>query len=130
MAKTETLHFWVGSIPEPVASTYFKEVYDENGEDREQTPLSAFAGDQGETWYDHDCLEMGFRTGDQPFAVWFRPHSYSEQWGEELLRRLSAVDLGPIDWFAFIEESQIAAPRSVEGDGYWLRYLGTITVAI
>jgi hypothetical protein len=60
MSKTETSHFWVGRLPESLASTYLEEVYDEDDEDLDHTPLSAFARDQGEKWYDHDFLEYGF----------------------------------------------------------------------
>ena len=55
-------HFWVGRFPsEQSAADYFAEVWDEDDEDREHTPLSAFARDQGEKWYDHDFLEYGHR---------------------------------------------------------------------
>src|SRR5262249_50300789 len=61
--ETETSHFWVGRFTEAKAADYFTEVWDENDEDREHTPLSAFARDQGVKWYDHDFIEYGFNEG-------------------------------------------------------------------
>jgi hypothetical protein len=55
----ETSHFWVGQVPEHVARDYFVETYAENSE---ETPVSAFARDQGVGWYDHDFLEYGWGT--------------------------------------------------------------------
>lgn len=59
MRENDTSHFWVGRVPEHVASEYFVETYDEDGE---TTPVSAFARDQGVVWYDHDFLEYGWGT--------------------------------------------------------------------
>jgi hypothetical protein len=124
--KTETSHFWVGQFVEPLATDYFAEVYDEDDEDREQTPLSAFARDQGEKWYDHDLLEYGFSDTAGSIEELVAGYSYSDQWGGELARRVAKAGLSGINWFAFISKSEIARPRSVQGDGYWLHYLGTI----
>ena len=56
MGDTETCHFWVGDVPEETAGQYFVESWDDNDED---APISAFARDQGVTYYDHDFLEYG-----------------------------------------------------------------------
>jgi hypothetical protein len=47
MRETETSHFWVGHFPDALVAAYFAEVWDDDDEDREHTPLSAFARDQG-----------------------------------------------------------------------------------
>lgn len=130
MRKTETSHFWVGHFPKDLAGAYFDEVYDEEDEDREHTPLSAFARDQGKTWYDHDFLEYGFSDTARSFEELVQGYSYSDQWGTELARRAAEADLSGINWFAFISQDQIAEPRSVKGDGYWLHYLRTIRYRI
>jgi hypothetical protein len=127
---TETSHFWVGHLPEALAADYFAEVYDEDDEDRERTPLSAFARDQGEKWYDHDFLEYGFRDAARSVEELVAGHSNSDQWGAELARRAAEAGLSGINWFAFISESEIERPRSVRGDGYWVHYLGKIRYRI
>ncbi len=130
MQDTETSHFWVGHFPASLAADYFAEIYDEDDEDREHTPLSAFARDQGEKWYDHDSLEYGFAEAAESPEELFSGYSYSDQWGAELVRRMQEAGLAGVNWFAFISESEIAGPRSVRGTGYWLHYLGTITYRI
>lgn len=61
MRDRERSQFWVGDVPEIIAGGYFVEKYDE---DRDSTPVSEFAKDQGVTWYDHDFLEYGWGTAD------------------------------------------------------------------
>jgi hypothetical protein len=126
MRKTETSHFWVGHFDEQRVADYFAEVY---GEDREHTPFSRFARDQGEKWYDHDFLEYGWgKAGSIQELV--AGYSYSDQWAEELARRAAAAGLNGVNFFVFISEGEVERPRSVQGDGYWLHYLGTITYRI
>ena len=126
MRDKEISHFWVGQVPEHIASEYFAEAYDG---DRDDTPVSAFARDQGVTWYDHDCLEYGWGTCDTiPELV--TGYSYSDQWAEELVRRVAAASLTGVNFFVFISRDEIECPQSVSGDGYWLRYMGTIEYRI
>ena len=126
---TETSHFWLGHLPEALAEAYFAEVYPDD-EDRERTPLSAFARDQGEGFYDHDFLEYGFSGTAGSVEELVAGYSYSDQWGAELARRASVAGLGGVNWFAFISEGEIGRPQSVQGGGYWYHYLGTITYRI
>ncbi len=125
--ETETSHFWVGHFPEALACTYFAEVY---GVDRDETALSAFARDQGDQFYDHDFLEYGFNDTAGTVEELVEGYSYSDQWGADLARLVAEAGLSGVNWFAFINESEIERPRSVQGDGYWYRYLGTITYRI
>lgn len=122
----QTSHFWVGQVAERIAGEYFVETY---AKDREETPLSAFARDQGVRWYDHDFLEYGWGTAPtiQELVIGY---SYSDQWADELARRVTAAGLTGINFFAFISQDQIEQPRSVDGDRYWLRYMDTIEYRI
>jgi hypothetical protein len=130
MRSTETSHFWVGRFSEAIAADYFTEVWDEDDEDREHTPLSAFARDQGVKWYDHDFIEYGFSEGAGSIEELVAGYSYSDQWAAELARRAAAAGLSGVNFFVFISEDEIERPRSVHGDGYWLHYLGTIKYRI
>jgi hypothetical protein len=123
--QTETSHFWVGSFPRDVAAVYFEEAYDRNEDD----PLSAFARDQGVTWYDHDQLEYGWGTAGTVREL-VAGYSYSDQWADELARRVADAGLTGINFFVFISSDEIERPRSAQGDGYWLHYLGTIEYRI
>ena len=126
MREKETCHFWVGQVSEQTAGEYFVETHDE---DRDDTPVSAFARDQGVIWYDHDSLEYGWGTADTIQEL-VAPYSYSDQWAEELARRVAVAGLSGINFFAFITQDEIENPQSVKGDGYWLRYMGTIEYRI
>jgi len=129
MRETETSHFWVGQFPEEIAGKYFVEVWDEDNEDREHTPLSAFARDQCEQWYDHDFLEYGWgKAGSIEELV--AGYSYSDQWAGELARRAKTAGLSDVNFFVFISESEIENPRSVRTENYRLTYLGTIEYRI
>lgn len=126
MLKMGTSHFWVGCVPEEVASEYFVETF---AEDRKETPVSAFARDQGVGWYDHDFLEYGWGTAPSIQEL-VAGYSYSDQWADELARRVAAAGLTGVNFFVFISQDEIERPRSVDGDGYWLRYMGTIDYRI
>ena len=131
MRTSETSHFWVGHFSSVQRmADYFTEVYDEDDEDREHTPFSQFAGDQGATWYDHDFLEYAYRDDCASVEEVVKGYSYHEQWAAELARRAAEAGLTGINAVVFISEDQIDEPRSVHGDGYALHYLGTITYRI
>ena len=121
MGQTEISHFWVGHLPEDLRGRYFEEALDE-GDD---APLSLFARDQGQKYYDHDFLEYGWGTA-QTVQELVSGYSYSDQWANEFARRVGAANLPPFDFFMFISKQEVRHPRSVHGDGYWLHYLGTI----
>lgn len=122
MSDKQTSHFWVGHASQELAEDYFAETY---SEDEEETPVSAFARDQGIMWYDHDFLEHGWGTAPTIQEL-VAGYSYSDQWAEELAQRVAGAELTDINFFVFISEEEIEHPQSVEGDGYWLRYMGMI----
>jgi hypothetical protein len=131
MRKMETSHFWLGSFPdEQSVDDYFEEVYDEEDEDHEHTPLSHFARDQGEKWYDHDFLEQGFDKKAKSVEDLVEGYSYYEQWAGELARRAAEAGLKDLNMLIFISQDQIDQPRSVRGNDYILHYLGTISYEI
>ena len=131
MRDTEISHFWLGNFRnESGVSEYLEEIYDEDDEDGEHTPLSQFARDQGETWYNHDFMEHGFKKNAKSVEDLVNGYSYFEEWSAELARRAAEAGLSKINMLLFISKDQIDKPRSVEGDGYMLHYLGTIKYRI
>ncbi len=130
MNRFATSHFWIGQFSEALLEEYLAEVWDEDDENRDQVPLSPFGRDQGETWYDHDFLETNFIKGVTSIKELIEGSSYSVEWSEELTRRIAEAGLNEFNTIIFIDQEQIGQPQSVQGDGYWLRYLGTIKYAI
>jgi hypothetical protein len=122
--NTEICHFWVGCLPEEVAGNYFVEEHSDD-----EKPISGFARDQGVVFYDHDFLEYGWGKADTIQEL-VTGYSYSDQWAEELARRVGGASLAGVNFFVFISRDEIERPRSVRGDGYWLQYMGTIEYRI
>ena len=126
MSRTAESHFWAGTVDSPEAlAALFAERY---GDD--DAPISQFAADQGEEFYDNDFLEVGRAepdlTNPPPPAELADDHSYAEQWGEEFAARVAARGLAGVNMLAFINAEEIEVPRDCEGPGYRLTYLGTI----
>jgi hypothetical protein len=127
MRDTVTSHFWLGHFPnEGRVAEYFKEVY---GDDDDE-PISQFARDQGAKWYDHDFMGHGFKKDAKCVEDLVNGYSYCEQWSAEIVRRAAEAGLSEVNTLIFISKDEIDKPRSVDGDGYSLRYVGTIRYRI
>lgn len=121
MPDTEASHFWLGHFPtEELAAAYFAAA-GAAGRAR-----SRFARDQGEARYDPDLLEFWFDDAAASVVELAAHCSWFDQWAAELAGRAADIGLAGVNTVAFIRRDQIDAPQSVRGDGYWLRYLGTI----
>jgi hypothetical protein len=130
--NTETCDFWIGYFPdETVFSRYVGEDPDFYQQPDEGTmPLSPFAGEQGEHWYDHDMIEMGFKANAATVAELVEGYSYHEQYADELATRAKAAGLAKCNAFLFIRVGEIDEPRSVKSQKFVFRYVGEITYKI
>ena len=99
---------------------------DESVED-DDTPLSKFAADQGEIWIDHDFMEMEFCGSKDAVREELGTGSYGESYAEAARLALdnAALPDGANAYIVLFEESQVDEPKSVNGDGYWSRYIGS-----
>ena len=131
MKDTETSHFWIAHFPSVKRlAQYFVETYGEEDDEGEEMPISQFARDQGEIFYDHDFLEYVFGKAGSSVEAIVAEASYHEQWEVELARRAADAPLRRMNAVVFISADQISEPRSVVGDRYELRYVGTISYKI
>jgi hypothetical protein len=71
-------------------------------------------------------LEHGFNPKAAAVEELVVGYSYYEQWAAELARRAADAGISRSNTLVFIDKEQIDRPRSVEGDGYSLHYMGTI----
>ena len=102
MRETETSHFWVGHFPDGRrVGKYFAETYDEDDDDM---PISQFARDQGERFYDHDFMEYGFSKAAKSIEKLAKGYSFHEQWSAELARRAAAAGLTGVNMFVLINK--------------------------
>ncbi len=131
--RTETCDFWVGVFPsEEVYSGYVGENprFYELLDTEDAVPLSRFIHDQGEDWFDHDLIEMGFKANAGSVAELVQGYSYADQYADELARRSTEVGITGANGFLFIRGGEIAEPRSVTAEDFTFRYVGQITYRI
>jgi hypothetical protein len=131
--RAETSDFWVGVFPSEEA--FFNYVgehprYYELVETEEAVPLSLFIRDQGENWFDHDMIEMGYNANADSIAELVQGHSYADQYSDELTRRAAEVGCAKANGFLFIRDDEIAEPRSVAAEDFTFKYVGKITYRI
>lgn len=118
----EVVDVWLGCFSSADAlSDYMEEAYVEGADD---APVSRFAADQREIFYDHDFVESGYfhQTCDLDGALF--GYSFMETYIDELREAWSAKKVGPVNTVILVFGSQIAAPTSVSGEGYRLTHLG------
>ena len=121
-------HCWLGSFPdERRLLDYFREL---PGGGTRHTPLSEFTRDQGATRIDREFLEFGFVSEAPSVKELARGRPYHTLCEDDLAERASILGLRAVNTIVYISEDQIGRPRSVEGEGFWLRYVGTINFLI
>jgi hypothetical protein len=112
---------WLGSFAsEEALEEYLGETYT----DEEATPISAFAADQGETFYDHDFVESSFFDGTADVLTQLRGCSFARSYAEAVEARARAVAFGPLNTILLVWGEEISNPRSSEGETYSLHYVG------
>lgn len=123
MSKKRTAQIWIGIFEDNAPEDYFVEMYS----DDDDAPLNQFAKEQGETFYDHDWLEVSNVDMSESTDVrsFVSGHSYSDQYVDEVCERARSKGIDSINVFVMcVEEDEFSNPRSATGDGYRLEYLG------
>ena len=116
----ENSHIWLGQFLPGSPDDFFEEQYGrDDGE-----PLSQFAGSQGETWYDHDWIEISFLDDLESVRSLVEGHSYSETYLDAVVAQAATLGIEQANVFILADKEQFAAPRSVNGPNYRLWYLG------
>ena len=118
--KTDISHIWLGQFSTNAPNDFFKERYDREDDE----PLSPFAESQGETWYDHDFMEISYLLDPLPISRLVAGHSYAEQYLEAVLSKASSIGLEGANVFIMASKRLFKSARSVEGVGFRLWYLG------
>lgn len=118
--ESDIVDLWVGSFPSAEAvEEYFAETY---GQD-DGIPISRFAADMGEWFYDHDFVHWEFhdppaRTLEE--ALWPQ-HSWAHP---QMLHAFHASPFAPFNLFLVASGLEIEQPTSVDLPGRRLHYLG------
>ena len=130
--RTEKSHFWIGRFESE--ELYFDFVGEDDSryelDDYDDVPVSKFAESQGEVWIDHDFMESGFEAPQSSLAKQFDKYSYSYNWGRELEKKCVNLKSENTNALIFLNEDQISNPKSVEGHGFEITYVGVIEYEI
>lgn len=118
----DVVDVFVGTFDsQEVLEQYLEETYDQ---DEEDAPISAFAKDQGEAFYDHDFVESRFDDSAKSFVELGKRHSFSEYWLTRAEESYKAKQIGKVNVILLVFGGEIDEPKSASGDGYQLHYLG------
>ena len=117
---TKQNHIWVGLFAKSLEG-YFEEIYPE---DDDEIPISKFAEEQGQLYYDHDFVELSFLKKPTGLRKLIDGHSYSDQYIDAVIEAAAKVGFESANVFVMGDSEEFEAPRSVEGEDYQLTYLG------
>lgn len=121
-----TVDIWAGFFESQQRyESYLEEIYD----DDDSTPLSEFADDMGEFFYDHDFFETSFhQVSTDDLKAILQDHSYADSYvtfaQAAFETRKRAVNAVLLMWNEEGEFDQIKQPKSVSKAGIELIYLG------
>lgn len=114
-------HIWVAHFEtEDALEKYMEEQYDEDDDD---APISRFAADQGESFYDHDLVYGQFHDSPSPQTL-IDGWSFPKEAVAEVLAAILALNVPRANTCFVADKDEFSAPRSVKGDGYELWYVG------
>jgi hypothetical protein len=115
-----TVSVWLGVFAsEKHAEAYFEETYDD------ELPISQFAREQGQRFYDHDFVERSFHERTNAVGSLLRGHSFSSSFGTSVTERARERAVPPANTVVLVWNHEVQHPRSVRGSDYSLEFLGT-----
>ena len=122
---------WVGRFAnEQAADAYFEETYADpvdDEEDFDEPPISPFAADMGQPFYDHDWVEWSFHAdGMADLADALAGHSFSSSYVASVVDEAAARDdvPDPFNLVLLVWNRAIEAPVSVRTATMTLAYVG------
>ena len=114
-------HVWVAYFESQEAlEEYMEEEYDEDDDD---APISKFATDQGESFYDHDLVYGQFEDAPTPQKLiedWSFPEDAVTKVADAILR----LNVSHANTCFVADKDEFSNPKSAKGDGYELWYVG------
>lgn len=116
----ELSHEWLGRFDsEAVLDEYFDEQYEDD-----DAPINAFAADQAEIYYDHDWVEREFHdSGD--LRVLMDGASYTGEYLDDVIKKADGMGITNANTYILADARQFSKPKSVDGRGYQLWYIGS-----
>ncbi len=114
-------HIWVAQFKsEKALEKYMDEMYDE---DDEEAPISPFAADQGETFYDHDLVYAEFLKKATP-RVLIECWGFPKKATEAVVKAVEKLGVDGLNTSIVADKAEFSDPKSAKGKGYQLWYVG------
>jgi hypothetical protein len=114
-------HIWIGLFESKKRlEKYMEETY---GEEEDESPISQFARDQMEWYYDHDLVYAEYirkATVQSLIEIW----NFPEQSVAEVIAAIEKLGLLNANVCLVADKDEFKAPRSATGNGYELWYIG------
>ncbi|HNX57813.1 MAG TPA: immunity 22 family protein [Spirochaetota bacterium] len=121
----EKSHIWLGLFP---GKDEFDAFFEEQYEDDEK-PVNAFAGSQGERFYDADWLERSFKDNVDMRAL-IEGHSYSSDYIDLVIEKAGIMGIARANAFVIADTGEIDSPRSVDLADRKLWYIGVFACRV
>ena len=114
-------HIWVAHFEsEDALEQYMEETYDEDNDD---APISQFAADQGQAFYDHDLVYAQFH--DSPTArVLVEGWGFPEESVATVVQAIVELNAPNANVCFVADKDEFDQPCSIKGNGYELWYVG------
>lgn len=114
---------------EAVLRSFVEEIWpDEDDDEDDDAPLSAFVASQGQTWLDHDFMETLWAGQGDGLTQRFAGAFNIKHWGDSAEARLTERGIGPFNGLIVIAEDDrgplVKAPCDADGPGWHLFFLG------
>lgn len=120
----QTVDVWVGKFYSREAlDSYLEETISGEPED-DDVPISPFAADQSETFYDSDFLEANFREEADTVGSLLDEMSFAKSYGEAVKAAYENSKIDGANVVILSWAQQFKSPRSVTGSDYQLNYVG------
>ncbi|HET7489221.1 MAG TPA: immunity 22 family protein [Acidimicrobiales bacterium] len=126
VVEYEVVDVWLGRFADKAAAdTYFEETYDDPADDEEQ-PISPFAADMAETFYDHDFMEWQFHPhGVSDLRTALADHSFSSSYVSSVVSAAAPLtEPDPVNVVLLVWGREIETPISVRTPAMSLVYVG------
>lgn len=112
---------WVGSFPtETALDAYLEETLSTD----DTVPVSRFAADQHQSFYDHDFIEAGFVPTTDDVSALIGPSSFADSYCDDAVSACKELGITSANSVILAFGQSIRTPMSVDGDSYNLRYIG------
>jgi Immunity protein 22 len=114
-------HIWVARFESQEAlDEYMDEAIDAGNDD---APISRFAADQGEGFYDHDLVYAEFLKSTTPKAL-IECWGFSDKATEAVVAAVEALGVDGLNTSFVADMGEFSKPKSASGTGYQLWYVG------